>query len=150
MGRCKGAGDDAEPRLIFRCRDVGLVYALKDSLTGSKAVDGRERESGYDKPAGSMAAAYWSLCRGVWLREAIITVVGPERGTNPKGNWLSGRTIGAVWLDGGTRCGFASTNSFNSSSPGSGISRAAASGLRRFGCVTVATEVSEGDPDYPT
>jgi len=76
MGRCKGAGDDAEPRLIFRCRDVGLLYALKDSLTGSKAVEGRERESGYDKPAGSMAAAYWSLCRGVWLREAIITVVG--------------------------------------------------------------------------
>ena len=59
MGRCKGAGDDAEPRLIFRGRDVGLAYGLKDSLTGSKAVDGRERESGYDEPAGRVAAAYW-------------------------------------------------------------------------------------------
>ena len=42
--------------------------------------------------------------------------------------------------------GLASTNSFNSSSPGRGMSRTA-SGLRRFGCATVASEVSEGDPD---
>ena len=86
MGRCRGAGDDAEPRLKFRCRDVGLACAFDDFLAGSKEVDGRELDSGYDRPVGNMAEAYCSLSRGVWLREAIITVAGPVSGTNPNGS----------------------------------------------------------------
>ena len=96
---------------------------------------------------GGGPAVCCSLKRGVWLQEAIITVVGPESGTKPKGRLLSGRTMGALGIDGGGRCGFASRNSFNSSSPGKGISHAALSGLRRSGRATVVTDVSDGVPD---
>ena len=61
-------------------------------LSNSNAVLGldpdpdAEFDFGYANPAG--IPPYKSVNRGESIRGAIITVVGPERGTKPAGSWL--------------------------------------------------------------